>query len=114
MMKMSDINNPGERKKLIWALVLGLVAIVFLWWTFFGFGSSKPRANRNTQSTAQNPTTRAAVNPEPIQKPDEPQTTGLLTTPPQDVYALTLAASRARFQTAIHAIGDRAIRVVVG
>lgn len=77
MMQISDINNPGERKKLIWALVLGLVAIVFLWWTFFGFGSSKPRANRNTQSPVQNPTTRAALNPEPIQRPDGTQPTDL-------------------------------------
>ena len=41
---------------------------------------------------------------------DEPGTTGLLTTPPDEVYAQTLAASKAGFQTAIHAIGDRANR----
>jgi predicted amidohydrolase YtcJ len=44
---------------------------------------------------------------------DEPGTTGLLTTPPEDVYAQTLAASKAGFQTAIHAIGDRANRLVM-
>jgi predicted amidohydrolase YtcJ len=44
---------------------------------------------------------------------DEPATTGLLTTPPDDVYAQTLAASKAGFQTAIHAIGDRANRLVM-
>jgi hypothetical protein len=44
---------------------------------------------------------------------DEPGTTGLLTTPPGDVYAQTLAASKAGFQTAIHAIGDRANRLVM-
>jgi predicted amidohydrolase YtcJ len=44
---------------------------------------------------------------------DEPGTTGLLTTPPEDVYAQTLAASKAGFQTAIHAIGDRANRQVM-
>jgi predicted amidohydrolase YtcJ len=44
---------------------------------------------------------------------DEPKTRGLLITPPEQVYALTLAASRARFQTAIHAIGDRANRQVL-
>jgi predicted amidohydrolase YtcJ len=44
---------------------------------------------------------------------DEPGTTGLLTTPPDDVYALTLAASKAGFQTATHAIGDRANRLVM-
>jgi predicted amidohydrolase YtcJ len=44
---------------------------------------------------------------------DEPGTTGLLTTPPDEVYAQTLAASKAGFQTATHAIGDRANRLVM-
>ena len=44
---------------------------------------------------------------------DEPGTTGLLTTPPDEVYAQTLAASKAGFQTCIHAIGDRANRVTM-
>jgi IPT/TIG domain len=39
-MPLVDLNKPGEKKKLIWAAVLGLVAIIFLWWTFVGFGSS--------------------------------------------------------------------------
>jgi predicted amidohydrolase YtcJ len=44
---------------------------------------------------------------------DEPATTGLMTTPPDEIYAQTLAASRAGFQTCIHAIGDRANRVAL-
>jgi predicted amidohydrolase YtcJ len=44
---------------------------------------------------------------------DEPGNTGLLTTPPDEVYAQTLAASKAGFQTCIHAIGDRANRMVL-
>jgi predicted amidohydrolase YtcJ len=44
---------------------------------------------------------------------DEPGNKGLLTTPPQEVYAQTLAASKAGFQTCIHAIGDRANREVL-
>ena len=39
-MQASDIQNPTERNKLILAAALGLVALLFLWWTFFGFGSS--------------------------------------------------------------------------
>ena len=39
-MQATDIRNPTERNKLILAGVLGLVALLFLWWTFFGFGSS--------------------------------------------------------------------------
>lgn len=44
---------------------------------------------------------------------DEPGNNGLLTTPPDEVYAQTLAASKAGFQTGIHAIGDRANREVL-
>lgn len=53
-MQLSDIRNPGERNKLILAGVLGLVAIVFLWWTFFGFGGSSTKVS-----------TRAAGQPTP-------------------------------------------------
>src|SRR5687768_4339978 len=44
-MALVDLNKPGEKKKVIWAAVLGLVAIIFLWWTFVGFGSSSSRAS---------------------------------------------------------------------
>jgi predicted amidohydrolase YtcJ len=44
---------------------------------------------------------------------DEPGTSGFLTTPEADIYALTRAAADAGFQTCIHAIGDRANRVVM-
>ena len=44
---------------------------------------------------------------------DEPGTAGLLTTPPEEVYAQTLAASRAGFQAGIHAIGDRGNRIAM-
>jgi hypothetical protein len=55
-MPLVDLNKPGEKKKLIWAAVLGLVAIIFLWWTLFGFG------NRTTART----TARATASPTPI------------------------------------------------
>jgi predicted amidohydrolase YtcJ len=44
---------------------------------------------------------------------DEPDTGGLMTTPPDEIYAQTAAASRAGFQTCIHAIGDRGNRVTM-
>jgi predicted amidohydrolase YtcJ len=44
---------------------------------------------------------------------DEPGSQGLLTTPPEEIYAQTVAASKAGFQTAVHAIGDRANRIVL-
>jgi hypothetical protein len=60
-MQFSDIRNPGERNKLIVAGVLGLVAIVFLWWTFFGFGNTptkvSPRAGQPTSPLVSRSTT---------------------------------------------------------
>jgi predicted amidohydrolase YtcJ len=44
---------------------------------------------------------------------DEPTTSGFFVTPPDEVYKATLAASKAGFQTCIHAIGDRANRMVL-
>ena len=44
---------------------------------------------------------------------DEPGTSGFLTTPEADIYALTRAAAEAGFQTCVHAIGDRANRIVM-
>jgi predicted amidohydrolase YtcJ len=44
---------------------------------------------------------------------DESSTRGLMTTPVDEIYAQTLAASRAGFQTCIHAIGDRGNRVAM-
>ncbi|HEV2829098.1 MAG TPA: hypothetical protein VGW76_15990 [Pyrinomonadaceae bacterium] len=59
-MQVSGIRNPAERNKLILAGALGIVAILFLWWTFFGFGSSSnkvsPRpAGQGTTSATNRP-----------------------------------------------------------
>ena len=52
-MQAVDFTKPGERKKVIWAAILGLVAVVFLWWALIGFGSSKsPTTARATATPA--------------------------------------------------------------
>jgi IPT/TIG domain-containing protein len=56
-MQISDIKNPNERKKLIGAGVLGLVAVILLWWTFFGFGT------RTTNKVSQRPVPVATASP---------------------------------------------------
>ena len=59
-MQSVDLNKPGEKKKIVVAGGLGLVAILFLWWALFGFGSStpptaaRPSASPTPQRTAQN------------------------------------------------------------
>ena len=71
-MALVDLSKPGEKKKLIWAAVLGLVAIIVLWWTFVGFDSGtkstavRPAASPSPQRVAQQNTQSPAgpVSPE--------------------------------------------------
>ena len=70
-MQLVDASKPGEKKKMIMAAVLGLAAILVLWWALFGFGSSTPppRTNANnstsrTASSTQRPATTTAPAPQ--------------------------------------------------
>jgi hypothetical protein len=49
-MQMTEIQNSSERKKLIWAGALGILALILLWWTFFGFGSSSIKPSQRVAS----------------------------------------------------------------
>jgi len=62
-MKFFDPNNPNEKKKMIAAGVLGLIAIVVLGYVFFG-GSSKTPTN-NVVVTRPSPTPRNVTGPQP-------------------------------------------------
>ncbi len=62
-MQAVDLTRPGERKKLIWAGILGLVAVVFLWWALIGFGGT-----RNSNSPA-----RASATPTPASRTAAPR-----------------------------------------
>ena len=64
-MQLVDLTKPGEKKKVIWAGALGLVAIVFLWWTLIGFDSGPTPATtaRATPTpTPQRPVGRNTAN----------------------------------------------------
>jgi hypothetical protein len=62
-MQLADISNPAERKKLIWAGALGLLALILLWWAFFGFGSSTPTTPRVVVQATPRPTPVAGQPP---------------------------------------------------
>jgi hypothetical protein len=68
-MQLFDPNNPSERKKLIAAVVLGVVAVVMLGYLFFGGSSKKPNTNR---AVAGRPTPTPA---RPASDPQGPDTT---------------------------------------
>jgi len=61
-MQLFDPNNPNEKKKMIAAGVLGVVALAVLGYVFFGGGSSKPSTN-STAATRPSPTPSRLANP---------------------------------------------------
>jgi hypothetical protein len=50
-MQLADLSKPGEKKKVIVAGALGLVAILVLWWTLIGFDSGKPTVRPTASPT---------------------------------------------------------------
>ena len=48
-MASPEVNPKSERKKMLAAIALGLVALVALWYAFFGSSSSKPAVTPGTQ-----------------------------------------------------------------
>lgn len=71
-MQFFDPNNPNEKKKMIAAGVLALVAIIVLGYVFFGGGSSKPPTNQTT-GIRPSPSPRAGIERPGIDPPEEEQ-----------------------------------------
>lgn len=66
-MQLVDLNKPGEKKKLLFAGLLGLGAILVLWWAFFGFGSTtRPPARATASPTPQRNTPGARPQQTPV------------------------------------------------
>lgn len=69
-MRFFDPNNPNEKKKMIAAGALGLVAIIFLGYVFFGGSSPKP-ANNTTAISRPSPSPRLGSTPPPVDSTDD-------------------------------------------
>lgn len=67
-----DLTKPGEKRKLIIASILGLIAIVVLWWTFFGFGSSATPSRPSAQQQQQQQSLPGRRTGAPQPKPTPP------------------------------------------
>jgi hemin uptake protein HemP len=68
-MQLFDPNNPNERKKIIAAAALFVVAIAVLGYVFFGGSSKKPATN---QDLAVGPRPVGSPKPSPVDTPDDP------------------------------------------
>jgi len=64
-MQLFDPKNPNEKKKLIAAAVLGVVAIIVLGYVFFGGSSKKPATNRPAVAVASPTTAKIVKEPNP-------------------------------------------------
>ena len=64
-MQRVDLSKPGEKKKLIGAAVLGVVALGVLYWVLIGFDSGTPATTARTQPspTPQTRTTQTGTRP---------------------------------------------------
>jgi len=67
-MQLFDPNNPNERKKIIAAAALFVVAIAVLGYVFFG-GSSKPATNSTAAKSSPTPNRVAVKEPESVDDP---------------------------------------------
>ena len=65
-MQLFDPNNPNEKKKIIAAIVLGVVAIGVLGYLFLGGGSKKPPVNANQIGARATPTPARNTNAQPL------------------------------------------------
>src|SRR5678815_5162240 len=63
-MALVDLSKPGEKKKLIFAGVLGLGAIIVLYWVLIGF-DSRPTPTTRTTASATPPRSTTTQRPAP-------------------------------------------------
>src|ERR1700730_18375629 len=70
-MAAAEIRSSSDQRKLFWAIGLGVVAIIALWWTFVGFGSKPPsRSNAVGPAASPSPALTRNQKPAPGNEPD--------------------------------------------
>lgn len=77
-MATAEIRSSSDQKKLILAVALGVVALIAVWWTFVGFGSSSKPQSRNNATASPSPSPR---NQRPTQSNDPGPIDPTLVTP---------------------------------
>src|SRR5215207_8449440 len=94
-MALVDLSKPGEKKKLIFAGVLGLGAILVLYWVLIGFDSRPSQPTRTTASaTPQRPATTGSRTAAPA--PVSPEVQNLAAFAPIDYQPSSYSAPEAK------------------
>lgn len=87
-MAVAAVKSPNDQKKVILAIALGLAALLLLWWTFVGFGSSPKTPPRNTNRPL------AKTSPVPVNGPDQPPENAQGTLTPNELGDITWPGSQ--------------------
>ena len=96
-MALVDLSKPGEKKKLIVAGVLGLGAILVLYWSLIGFGSGPAPTTRTTASaTPPRTTTTTTQRPATAAPPVSQQVVDAAKFAPIDYVASSYNAPEAK------------------
>jgi hypothetical protein len=92
-MAVAAVKSQNEQKKMIIAIALGVLALIALWWTFFGFGggSSKPQPQSQQRGTP-----LAKSSPVPGKVPDPPVLPGPAAVTPNDLTVLPVSWQQPR------------------
>src|SRR5215203_5547528 len=94
-MALVDLTKPGEKKKLIFAGVLGLGAILVLYWVLIGFDSRPPQPARTTGSATPQRPTANTQRPAPA-APVSPEVQSLAAFAPIDYEPSSYSAPEAK------------------
>ena len=94
-MALVDLSKPGEKKKLIFAGVLGLGAILVLYWALIGFDSKPPQTTRTTASASPQRPTANTQRPAPA-APVSPEVENLAAFAPIDYEPSSYSAPEAK------------------
>jgi hypothetical protein len=89
-MAVAAVKSPNEQKKMIIAIALGVLALIALWWTFFGFGGSSKPQSQPTRNT----TPLAKASPIPGGIPEPVVLNGPAAVTPNDLTPIVFNGSR--------------------
>ena len=97
-MAAAEIRSSSDQKKLYWAIGLGVVALIAVWWTFFGFGGSSRQGKSAAGPTSspspgqtgkqqQSPPNSPAVDPRDYTPVDSDITLPFVPEPRRNIFA---------------------------
>ena len=89
-MAVAAVKAPNEQKKMIIAIGLGVLALIALWWTFFGFGGS----SKTQSQTPRGASAQAKASPPAGKIPEPPALSGPAAVTLDDLTVISVGGAR--------------------